>query len=63
MLSFNLVSGSWSGPEVIGSSVAGSKVDLGAYLGARYFFTEQIGAFAELGYTIAFLNLGVTFTL
>lgn len=63
MLSYNLVSGSWSGPEVIDSSVAGSKVDLGAYLGARYFFTEQIGAFAELGYTIAFLNLGVTFTL
>lgn len=63
MLSYNLVSGSWSGFEVPGASVATSRIDLGAYVGARYFFTEQVGAFAELGYTIAFLNLGVTFTL
>ena len=31
-----------------------------AYLGGRYFFSESFGAFAELGYGIAYLNLGIT---
>lgn len=29
------------------------------YGGARYFFTEKIGAFLELGYGISYLNLGL----
>jgi len=31
------------------------------YLGGRYYFTDKIGAFAELGYGIAYLQLGVSF--
>jgi hypothetical protein len=31
------------------------------YIGGRYYFTEKIGAFAELGYGIAYLQLGVSF--
>lgn len=31
------------------------------YIGGRYYFTESIGGFAELGYGIAYLQLGVSF--
>ena len=31
------------------------------YIGGRYYFTENIAAFAELGYGIAVLQLGVSF--
>lgn len=30
------------------------------FLGARYYFTDNIGAMAEVGFGIAYLNLGVT---
>ena len=38
-------------------------VTLGAYLGGRYMFNEKIGAFAELGYNISWLSLGVNVKL
>jgi len=31
------------------------------FLGARYYFNDNIGAMAEVGFGIAYLNLGVTF--
>lgn len=37
----------------------GSKVDLGVYVGGRYYFSSHIGAFAELGYSVAILNIGI----
>jgi len=33
------------------------------FLGARYQFKEKIGAFAELGYGVSFLNLGLRLKL
>ncbi len=33
------------------------------FLGARYWFNQQLGAQAELGYGIAVLNLGVSYRL
>ena len=33
----------------------------GIFAGGRYFFTDAIGAFAELGYDQAYLKAGVTF--
>lgn len=33
---------------------------VGGHLGLRYMFTDNLGAFAELGYGIAYLQLGVT---
>lgn len=44
-------------------SVAASGFALSAYIGGRYNFNEKLGAYAELGYGIAVLNLGVTFKL
>lgn len=35
-------------------------VYLGLHLGSRYMFSEKIGGFAEVGYGIAALKLGVT---
>lgn len=63
MLSYNLASSSWSGEAVPAVKAANSDLGITAYLGARYFFTESVGAFAELGYGISNLNLGVTFKL
>lgn len=49
--------------DIINGSVGTSEIALGAYLGARYFFTPKVGAFAELGYSVAYANVGVTFKL
>ena len=38
-----------------------SQVIFGVHAGARYMFNENIGAYAELGYEVAVLNLGVSF--
>jgi len=45
------------------TSTKSSHIDWSLFLGARYFFTEKIGGFAELGYGFYNLNLGVTFKL
>lgn len=59
MLGYNISSSSWSGTVVDGVKSYGGFA-YSTYAGARYFFKENIGAFAELGYGIAYLNLGVT---
>jgi len=33
----------------------------GAYVGARWFFSDRFGVYAEMGYLISVLNFGVTF--
>ncbi|MDX5420410.1 MAG: hypothetical protein LPK09_14440 [Hymenobacteraceae bacterium] len=37
-----------------------SGVFFGVHAGSRYFFTEKIGGFAEVGYGVSALKLGVT---
>jgi len=54
MLGYNVVSVSSSG-----SGISGSGFDWSIYVGGRYYFTESIGAFAEIGYGIAAVQLGV----
>ena len=44
-------------------SAAASGMALSAYVGGRYNFSENLGAFAELGWGISVLNVGVTFKL
>ncbi len=58
MLGYNIVSYS----DSFGTSnlFTGSGVVGGIFGGARYMFSEKIGAFGELGYSIAWLNLGLT---
>ncbi|WP_022821985.1 hypothetical protein [Hymenobacter norwichensis] len=38
----------------------GTSLDAGVFLGGRYLFTDKIGAFAELGYDMSYLKLGLT---
>ena len=64
MLGYHFTSVSSTAPaEHYGNSIAASAFDIGVILGARYFFTPRIGAFTELGYTLPYWNLGVTFKL
>jgi hypothetical protein len=44
--------------ENVGKSY-GSFIQFSAYVGGRYFFTDNLAGFAELGYGVAYLNLGV----
>ena len=62
MLSYDIASAS-SNSDYVGASVATSGINWTLFLGGRYFFTEKIGGFAELGYGFYNLNLGVTFKL
>lgn len=60
MLGYNIASVTYDGPGTAPTTLASaSAVIIGAHLGARYYFTDNIGAFAELGYGIAYLQLGV----
>ena len=62
MVSYDIASAS-SNSDYVGASVATSGINWTLFLGGRYFFTEKIGGFAELGYGFYNLNLGVTFKL
>jgi hypothetical protein len=63
MLSYNHLSYSYSdnggGGSVTGSGSYGSGVGLSLYIGGRYFFTDNIAALVELGYGVAYLNIGI----
>jgi hypothetical protein len=63
MLGYNIVSWKWFDSEWgLGSSGnASSGLALGGYIGARYYLTDTLAAFAEEGYGAANLNLGVAF--
>ena len=60
MVSYDIVSSNY---DAFANYIKTSHVDWSIFLGGRYFFTEKIGAFAELGYGFYNLNLGVTFKL
>ena len=60
MLGFNAVSWKWTGDYYgYSGSSASSGLTMLWNVGARYYFTDKIAAFAELGYGFAILNLGV----
>lgn len=47
--------------KVLGVSASTGAFGWSTFIGARYFFTPSIGAFAELGYGTSALEAGVTF--
>ena len=62
MLSYNILSYSYSdnaGASVANAGAYGSAAGFSLYVGGRYFFSEHFAAVAELGYGVAFLNVGV----
>lgn len=64
MLGYNVV-----GSKTIGDSLGGlasptaSGIGYSAFIGARYHFSDKFTAFAELGYGISALELGISFRL
>jgi hypothetical protein len=61
MLGYNIVSLSWYGDSNYKSDGnATSAAAYSTFVGARYLFTENIGVFAEVGYGIAAIELGLS---
>jgi len=58
MVGYNIVS--YSGSDEF-SNAYGSAVEFSLFAGARWFFTENIAAFAEVGYGVSYLNAGISF--
>lgn len=66
MLSYNILSFKYSDNASASSSSSagssyGSTPGFSLYAGGRYYFATKFAAFAELGYGISFLNLGVEY--
>jgi hypothetical protein len=63
MLGYNSVSSTYYGDNSLiqGSVANGSGMGWSLFIGGRYYFTDNVAAFAELGYGIAYLQLGVSF--
>lgn len=61
MLGYNVVS--VDSPGDYAYDAASSGITYSAFLGGRYYFSENLGAFAELGYGVAYISLGITFKL
>ncbi len=59
MLGYNIVNYSSNGNDVDISNSYGSGIGFSGFLGGRWFFTERIGAYAELGYGVSVLNAGL----
>ncbi len=65
MIGYNIVSSSIDGPDddIFGYSAAGSSLTGSLHLGARYYISKYFGLYAELGYGVAYLNIGATFSM
>jgi len=63
MLGYNVVSSSTFGDGMGGSSPTASGIGYSAFIGARYHFSDKFAAFAEIGYGISALELGISFKL
>ncbi len=61
MLGYNIAKyTSDSGDNSLANSY-GSGLGFTGFLGGRWFFTDRIGAYAELGYGVSVLNAGLTY--
>jgi len=61
-LGYNIV-GRKATPSDYHNSTSSSGLGYSLFVGARYYFSPKIGAYAELGYGIAALELGLSFRL
>lgn len=60
MLGYDIVSFKWKDEAWNIGGASSSGFTWSWFVGARYYFNESFGAFAELGYGIAVLNLGAS---
>lgn len=61
MLSYNIVKYSSDLDDNYFGKSYGSGIGLTGFAGARWFFSDNFGAYAELGYGVSILNVGATF--
>lgn len=64
MLSYNILNYSYKddqGNNIGSNGNYGSAAGFTAYVGGRYFFSDNIAAFAEAGYGVSYLTLGLAF--
>lgn len=62
MLGYNIVSVSEpSGYTGMGYSAVGSKIILPGFVGGRYYFSDKLAGVAELGWGIAYFNIGLAY--
>jgi hypothetical protein len=62
MLGYNIVSSSAIGSTTYGSaSATASGLAYSWFVGGRYYFSDNIAGLVELGYGVAFINLGLAF--
>ncbi len=65
MLSYNILHYSYSDSNPAGSDTYdngdGSSFGFTIYVGGRYYFSPNLAAFAELGYGVSFINLGLAY--
>ena len=60
MLGYNIVSAKVTG---LGAAASSSGLAYSGFVGGRYYFSEKLAAFAEIGYGISVLTFGVSFKL
>lgn len=63
MLGYNVASTTYDGPGATPASPSVGGIAYSGFLGARYHFGDTFGVYAELGYGIALLNVGLTLKL
>jgi hypothetical protein len=63
MLSYNILKYHYTGEGTGDNGSYGSTAGLTLYIGGRYFFAPAVAAFAELGYGVSYLTLGLAFKL
>ena len=65
MIGYNIVSSKSYGSYTYGGnySASASGIIFSGFIGARYFFNDNVAAMVELGSGIAYLNLGVALKL
>ena len=61
MVGFNINTWKWHGTYESTSNAGTSGLAYTLFVGARYYFTESIAAFAELGYGYSLANVGLSF--
>jgi hypothetical protein len=65
MLSYNILSYKYSSSnptyDYLYNGSYGSVIYLSLYVGGRYFFSDNVAAFAELGYGISYFSIGGAF--
>jgi hypothetical protein len=63
MLGYNIVSSDVFGTETGGASASASAFEYSLFLGGRYWFSSNFGAFAEVGYGITNFSVGLSLKL